>query len=78
MNGNRGIIDGDIPLRFYVDFVRRNAGGVLAPSLSRVLPKIDLDAISAFIANVPLISDLQREVLWTLLMTRYGALFVWK
>ena len=63
----------------YVDFVRRNADGVLAPSLSRIVPKIDLDAIFSFIANVPLISDLQRRFYKYYLAARREALWpcVW-
>lgn len=60
----------------YVDFVRRHAGDFLASSLARIVPRIDLAAICAFIDDVPLLTDLQRQFYKTYLEARYAALFV--
>ena len=59
----------------YVDFIAANREGVLAPSLSRIVPRIDLDAICAFIDDTPLLTDLQRRFYKTYLESRYRALF---
>lgn len=59
----------------YVDFIARNRDGVLAPSLARVLPRIDLAAINAFIDAAPYLSDLQRQFYKTYLAARHEALF---
>ena len=59
----------------YVDFVRRNADGVLAPSLARILPRIDKATICAFIDDAPLLTDLQRQFYKVYLAARYEALF---
>ena len=59
----------------YVDFARRNADGVLAPSLARVLPQIDMAAICEFIDDTPLLTDLQRRFYKAYLAARYEALF---
>ena len=59
----------------YVDFVTRNRDGVLAPSLARIVPRIDMRAISAFIDSAPLLTDLQRRFYKTYLAARYEALF---
>ena len=59
----------------YVDFVKRNRDGVLAPSLSRIVPRIDLSAIDAFIDDAPILSDLQRRFYKTYLAERCEALF---
>lgn len=59
----------------YVDFVKRNRDGVLAPSLARIVPRIDMRAISAFIDSAPLLTDLQRRFYKTYLAARHEALF---
>ena len=59
----------------YVDFIDRNRSGVLAPSLARIVPRIDLNAICAFIDAVPLLTDLQRQFYKTYLSARHEALF---
>ena len=59
----------------YVDFIADNRSGVLAPSLSRIVSRIDLDAICAFIDDTPLLADLQRRFYKTYLEARYEALF---
>ena len=60
----------------YVDFFRRHADGLLAPSLARIAPRIDLAAIHAFIGDVPFLSDLQRQFYKTYLAARWEALLV--
>ena len=60
----------------YVDFFRRHAGDLLAPSLACIAPRIDLAAITAFIDGVPFLSDLQRTFYKVYLTARYEALFV--
>ena len=59
----------------YVDFVRRHASDVLAPSLARILPRIDMGAIGAFIDDVPYLSNLQRQFYKHYLAARRMALF---
>lgn len=59
----------------YVDFVVRNREGVLAPSLERIVPRIDLAAINAFIDDTPCLTDLQQQFYKTYLAARYEALF---
>lgn len=59
----------------YVDFIAANREGLLAPSLSRIVPRIDLDALCAFIDDTPLLTDLQRRFYKTYLEARYEALF---
>ncbi len=59
----------------YVDFIAANREGFLAPSLSRIVPRIDLDAICAFIDDTPLLTNLQRRFYKTYLESRYEALF---
>ena len=59
----------------YVDFVAQNRDGVLAPSLERILPRIDLAAISAFIDDTPYLTDLQRQFYKIYLAARYEAMF---
>ena len=60
----------------YVDFFRRHAGDLLAPSLARIAPRIDLAAIATFIDGVPLLTDLQRQFYKTYLAARFEALLV--
>ena len=60
----------------YVDFFRRHAGDLLAPSLARIARRIDLAALCAFIDGVPFLSDLQRTFYKVYLAARYEALFV--
>ena len=60
----------------YVDFVRRHASGVLAPSLARIVPRIDMGAIGAFIDDVPYLTDLQRRFYKIYLAARGEALFL--
>ena len=59
----------------YVDFIAQNRDGVLAPSLKRIVPRIDLAAISAFIDDTPYLTDLQRQFYKTYIATRFSALF---
>ena len=59
----------------YVDFITANREGILAPSLARIVPRIDLAAINSFIDDVPLLTDIQREFYKTYLAARYEALF---
>jgi len=59
----------------YVDFVAKNRDGVLAQSLARILPRIDMSAICAFIDDAPLLTDLQRRFYKTYLVARFEALF---
>lgn len=59
----------------YVDFFRRHVADVLAPSLVRIVPRIDIAAICAFIDEVPLLTDLQRTFYKIYLAARYDALF---
>ena len=59
----------------YVDFIAANREGLLALSLSRIVPRIDLDAICDFIDDAPLLTDLQRRFYKTYLEARYEALF---
>lgn len=59
----------------YVDFIAQNRDGVLAPSLKRIVPRIDLTAISAFIDDTPYLTDLQRQFYKTYLAARFSALF---
>ena len=55
----------------YVDFIAQNRDGVLAPSLKRIVPRIDLAAISAFIDDTPYLTDLQSQFYKTYLAARY-------
>ncbi len=59
----------------YVDFIAHNWDGVLAPSLSRIVPRIDLAAIAAFIDDTPYLTALQRKFYKTYLAARYEAMF---
>ena len=59
----------------YVDFVKRNASGVLAPSLGRIVPRIDLKKMSELIDDTPFLSDLQRRFYKVYLAARREALF---
>ena len=59
----------------YVDFVKRHASDILAPSLERIVPRIDMEKIAEFIDYTPLLSDLQRRFYKTYLAARYEALF---
>ena len=59
----------------YVDFIAANRSGLLAPSLRRIVPKIDMAAICGFIVNTPFLSDLQRDFYKTYLSARYEVLF---
>ena len=60
----------------YVDFFRRHANDLLAPSLARIAPRIDLAALCAFIDGVPFLSDLQRTFYKVYLTARYEVLFM--
>ena len=60
----------------YVDFIAANKETILASSLKRIVPKIDLEVIAAFIDGVPLLTDLQRHFYKTYLSARYEVLFV--
>ena len=59
----------------YVDFIQRHASDLLAPSLARIVPRIDMEKINDFIDDVPLLSDLQRNFYKTYLAARREALF---
>lgn len=59
----------------YADFIARNRDGLLAPSLARIVPLINLAAINAFIDDAPLLTDLQRQFYKTYLAARFEALF---
>ena len=59
----------------YVDFFRRHADNLLAPSLARIAPRIDLAVVSAVIDDVPYLSNLQRTFYKAYLTARYEALF---
>ena len=59
----------------YADFIAVHREGALAPSLSRIVPRIDLDAICAFIDDAPLLPDLHRRFYKAYLEARYEALF---
>ena len=59
----------------YVDFIAQNRDGVLAPSLKRIVPRIDLAAIDAFIDDTPYLTDLQRQFYKTYLAARYEVMF---
>ena len=59
----------------YVDFISHNRDGVLAPSLARILPRIDLAAIDGFIDETPYLTDLQRRFYKIYLAARFEALF---
>ena len=59
----------------YVDFIAQNRDGVLAPSLARIVPRIDLAAINAFIDDTPYLTDHQRRFYKVYLAARFSALF---
>ena len=59
----------------YVDFIAQNRDGVLAASLSRIVPRIDLAAINAFIDDTPYLADHQRRFYKVYLAARFSALF---
>ena len=59
----------------YVDFIAQNRDGVLAPSLARIVPRIDLAAINAFIDDTPYLADHQRRFYKVYLAARFSALF---
>ena len=59
----------------YVDFIAQNRDGVLAPSLARIVPRIDLAAINAFIDDTPYLADHQRRFYKVYLAARFAALF---
>ena len=60
----------------YVDFIAQNRDGVLSLSLKRIVPRIDLAAINAFIDDTPYLTDLQRQFYKIYLTARYAAMFV--
>ena len=59
----------------YVDFIAQNRDGVLAPSLARIVPRIDLAAINDFIDDTPYLTDHQRRFYKVYLAARFAALF---
>ena len=59
----------------YIDFVAQNRSGVLSSALNRIVPRIDLAAINAFIDDTPLLTALQRQFYKTYLSARYEAVF---
>lgn len=58
----------------YVDFFKRHGSDILAPSLARIAPRIDLPAICSFINDVPFLTELQRTFYKVYLSARYEAL----
>ena len=59
----------------YVDFVKRHASDILAPSLARIMPRIDMKKINDVIDETPYLSDLQRMFYKCYLAARREALF---
>ena len=59
----------------YVDFVKRHALDILAPSLARILPRIDMEKVNEFIDDAPHLSDLQRRFYKCYLAARLETLF---
>ena len=59
----------------YVDFIAKNRDGVLATSLARILPRIDMARICEMIDEAPILSDLQRRFYKCYLAARREALF---
>ena len=47
----------------------------LEEALARIVPRIDLAKINAFIGDVPYLTDLQRDFYRTYLAARFAALF---
>ena len=47
----------------------------LSMALARIVPRIDLAEINAFISGVPYLTDLQRDFYRTYLAARFAALF---
>ena len=45
----------------YVEFIRNGANPDLNAAISRIVPRIDIRAICAFIRGVPYLTDLQRD-----------------
>ena len=60
----------------YVDFFRRHADDLLASSIARIVPRIDMAAISTFIDELPFLSELQHTFYKTYIAARYEALFM--
>ena len=58
----------------YVDFIATNRTGILAPSLERIVPKIDMNAICRLVDSTPLLADLQRDFYKTYITARYEVL----
>ena len=59
----------------YVDFFRQHSGDLLAPSIARIAPRIDMVQIGAFIDEVPYLTSLQRKFYKTYLAARREVLF---
>lgn len=59
----------------YVDFFEDNRNGELSPSIARIVQRIDLGAICAFIDGMPYLSVLQRSFYKVYLAARFEALF---
>ena len=59
----------------YVEFIRNRANPGLNAAISRIVPRIDIRAICAFIRGVPYLTDLQRDFYCHYLTTRNRALF---
>ena len=57
------------------DFIAQSRDGVLAPSLTRILPHIDLAAIGTIIGTTPYFTDLRRQFYKTYLAARHKAMF---
>ena len=65
----------ELDARIYNFPAAQNRDGVLAPSLKRIVPRIDLAAINAFIDDTPYLTDLQRQFYKTYLAARYKVMF---
>ena len=59
----------------YVEFIRNGANPDLNAAISRIVPRIDIRAICAFIRGVPYLTDLQRDFYCHYLTARNRALF---
>ncbi|MBD5462628.1 MAG: CtkA family protein [Lachnospiraceae bacterium] len=60
----------------YYDFLLAAEYKECNEALLRIVPKIDIEAISAFVDNVPYISKLQREFYKTYICARYKSIII--
>ena len=56
---------------YYYDFISSMQNEDCSKAVLRIVPKIDINLISAFIDNVPYISDLQRKFYKTYITAKY-------